>query len=148
MSSSASFEIDFPDVGFRKIDQEFYQYLIKKESGTPFSGLDMADVFIYAMSLGFDKERSTPYGDKSERVPNMPARAFDSEMRWLMRSLAITVNEESESIVDHRKVVDIAEEYANTGIDMMKGFIDKQTIELNQDAIFESHLRERIEKIK
>lgn len=146
MSSSASFEIDFPDVGFRNRDQEFYQYMTKKESNTPFSGLTMADVFIYAMSLGFKTGKPSPYQDK-ERVPNMPPTAFNSEMRWLMRAVSITVNEELESIMDHRKVVDIAEGFANKGIEMMKQFMDKQTIDLEQDAVFESDLRKQIEKI-
>lgn len=147
MSTSASFEIDFPDVGFKKDDQEFYQYMTKKESATPFSGFQMSDVFIYAMSLGFKKEKRTPYDDKKNRIPNMPPTAFNSEMRWLMRSVSITENEELESIMNHHKVVEIAEEYANTGIEIMKQFMDKQTIDLEQDAVFESDLRKQIEKI-
>lgn len=146
MSSSAAFEIDFPDIGFRDVDQEFYKHLVTKDAGTPFSGMTMADVFIYAMALGFKKGMKTPYQEK-ERSPNMPAAAFTSEMRWLMRSIAITECERLEPIIEHKTVVMIAEEYANTGIQVIKQFMDKQTIDLEQDAVFESDLRKEIGKI-
>ena len=146
MSSSAAFEIDFPDVGFREEDQEYYKYLVTRDAGTPFSGLTMADVFIYAMALGFKKGKKTPYQEK-ERLPNMPPAAFNSEMRWLMRSVAITEKEELEPIIDHKNVLEIAEGYANTGIQIIRQFMDKQTIDLEQDAVFESDLRKQIEKI-
>ena len=146
MSSSAAFEIDFPDIGFRELDQDFYKYLVTKDAGTPFSGLTMADVFIYAMALGFKKGKKTPYLEK-ERVPNMPAQAFNSEMRWLMRSVAITECEGLEPIIEHKTVVEIAEGYANTGIQKIKQFMDKQTLDLEQDAVFERDLRKEIEGI-
>jgi len=146
MSSSAAFEIDFPDVGFKTEDQDFYKFLVTKDAVTPFSGLTMADVFIYAMALGFKSGKKIPYQEK-ERVPNMPASAFTSEMRWLMRSVAITECEGLEPIIDHKTVIDAAEAYANKGIQIIKQFMDKQTIDLERDAVFESDLRKQIEKI-
>ena len=68
-------------------------------------------------------------------------------MRWLMRSVAITEKEELEPIIDHKNVIEIAEGYANTGIQIIRQFMDKQTIDLERDAIFESDLRKQIEKI-
>ena len=57
--SSASFEINFPKyVSYRKSDQRLYQNLVDKNSSTPFSGLYMSDVFVYAMSLGFNIGRA------------------------------------------------------------------------------------------
>jgi hypothetical protein len=146
MSSSAAFEIDFPDVGFRAVDQDYYKYLVTKDAATPFSGLTMADVFIYAMALGFKNGKKILYQEK-ERVPNMPANAFNSEMRWLMRSIAITEHEGLEPIIEHKKVIEVAEAYANKGIQIIKQFMEKQTLDLEQDAVFESDLRKQIEKI-
>ena len=147
MSTSAAFEIDFPDVGFRKSDQDFYQQMVNKDLNTPFSGLTRAHVFIYAMALGFKKGKPDPYIE-NERVPNMPPSAFTSEMRWLMRSLAITEKENLESIMNHKTVIEIAEGYANAGIDTMRDLWNQSILEIDdRSAAFESNLRKYLEKL-
>ena len=146
--SSASFEIEFPKyVSYRKSDQDLYYNLIDKNSKMPFSGLTMADVFIYAMSLGFKVGRSTPFLE-GEKMPTLPARAFDTKKRWFMRVLAIKDQENLEIITNNNKVVEIAEQYANTGIDIMRSLWEESRIDVNGSAAFESDLREHIDGIK
>ena len=103
--ATGDFEIGWPDVGFKKSDQELYQNLVKKESKTPFSRMMMSDVFIYAMALGYKDRKPVSFEKGEKRMTNMPPNAFTSEMRWLMRAISITENENLEHIVDHKIVV-------------------------------------------
>lgn len=146
MMSSSSFEIKFPKyVAYRKPDGNFYSTLVKRNSDTPFSGLHMSDVFIYAMSLGFNAKRKTPFY-KDERSPNLPASAFDGPKRWLMRALAVSDAGELEIILDNSKVVQIAESYANTGIDILRDLYDSQR-KNDDSAVYEEHLRDYFDKL-
>ena len=143
---SSSFEYDWPDVGYNKDDEEFYNYLKKSDSPSPFSSMRMSDIFIYAMSLGFK------YGIKHEiesnkRQPNLPPSAFDPDMRWLMRAVAVTDEENLEIIAEHKKVIKIAEAYANGGFSLIRDYMKKQSIEYGADAVFESELRKVISEL-
>ena len=144
--SSSSFEIKFPKyVAYRKPDADFYKKMVEKDSDTPFSGMYMSDVFIYAMSLGFDAKRKTPF-HKDERSYTLPASAFDGPKRWLMRALAVSDAGELEVILDNSKVVQIAESYANTGIDILKDLYVSQR--KNDDSVvYEEHLRDYFDKL-
>jgi len=145
--SSSSFEINFPKyVAYRKPDAEFYNMMVHKDSDTPFSGMRMSDVFIYAMSLGFDANRKTSF-HKDERSATMPASAFGAPQRWLMRALAVSDAGKLEIILDNNKVVQIAESYANTGIDILKELYDSQC-KNDDSAVYEEHLRDCYEKLR
>ena len=140
--ATGDFEYGWPDVGFKESDQELYQNLVKKESKTPFSGMMMSDVFIYAMALGYKDEKPVPFEKGEKRMPNMPSNAFNPEMRWLMRAISITENENLEHIIEHKTVVKIAEEYANRGMEIIRELDHKSNTEYERDAVYESHLKE------
>ena len=142
--ATGDFEIGWPDVGFKKSDQELYQNLVKKESKTPFSRMMMSDVFIYAMALGYKDRKPVSFEKGEKRMTNMPPNAFTSEMRWLMRAISITENENLEHIVDHKIVVKIAEEYANRGMEIIRELDRKSNTEYERDAVYESHLKENM----
>lgn len=142
--ATGDFEIGWPDVGFKKSDQELYQNLVKKESKTPFSRMMMSDVFIYAMALGYKDGKPVSFEKGEKRMTNMPPNAFTSEMRWLMRAISITENENLEHIVDHKIVVKIAEEYANRGMEIIRELDRKSNTEYERDAVYESHLKENM----
>ena len=142
--ATGDFEIGWPDVGFKVSDQELYQNLVKKESKTPFSRMMMSDVFIYAMALGYKDGKPVLFEKGEKRMPNMPPNAFTSEMRWLMRAISITDQENLEHIIDHKIVVKIAEEYANRGMEIIRELDQKSNIEYERDAVYESHLKENM----
>ena len=145
--SSSSFEIEFPKyVSYRKPDQEFYNDVVRKESNTPFSGLRRSHVFIYSMSLGFIAKRKTQF-QKDEKSNSLPASAFDGPMRWLMRALAAADTGSLEIILDNNKVVEIAESYANTGIDILKDLYHRQQQD-DYDRVYEEHLRDYYETLQ
>ena len=141
------FEIEWLDVGFKESDQGLYQKLVKKESKTPFSGMLMSDVFIYAMSLGYNDKKRVKYEKGDKRLPNMPPQAFTSDMRWVMRAVSITDNEELEHIVEHAKVIQIAEEYANRGIEIIRELDMNSSTEYERDAVYQSHLKQNMAEI-
>lgn len=143
--SSSSFEIKFPKyVAYRKPDASFYSEMVRKDSDTPFSDMLRSDVFIYAMSLGFNAKRKTPF-HKDERSNSLPAGAFNGSKRWLMRALAVSDTGELETILDNNKVVQIAESYANTGIDILKDLYSQHKNEDN--TVYEEHLRDYYERL-
>jgi len=142
--TTGDFEIGWLDVGFKESDQELYQHLIKKESKTPFSGMMMSEVFIYSMALGYKDGKRIKFEKGEKRMPNMPPNAFTSEMRWLMRAISITENEDLEHIVDHNKVIQIAEEYANRGMQIIRELDLKSSTEYERDAVYESHLKQNM----
>lgn len=138
-------EENFPKyLAYKISDQEFYNHMKNKNSDTPFSSMTMADVFIYAMSLGFNSKRKIPIHN-NEKSLTLPASAFDSQKRWLMRTIAVLDSNELEIILDNSKVVQIAESYANTGIDMLKD-LDNESIRAEDIWIYEEHLRDCYEK--
>lgn len=143
--SSRDLEIKFPNVGNRKQDGEFYGKLIDKgETGSPFSGLMMSDVFIYAMALGFNEGQKTSFL-VGEKAANMPASAFDNDKRWLMRVIAVKDTGDLKTILDNKKVVQIAEQYANTGIEKLRE-LDKNSSE--DGELYEDHLRAHYDSIE
>ena len=94
--------------------------------------------------LDIKTEKPVPFEKGEKRMSNMPPNAFTSEMRWLMRAISITENENLEHIIEHKIVVKIAEEYANRGMEIIRELDQKSNIEYERDAVYESHLKENM----
>jgi len=82
-------EIEFPWVNYGVGNEEVKKGMIEltTQSWSPFNGYDNAAVFIFCMSYAFAKGKTPmpPQGNKG----SMPPSAFKTDMRDLMRSLAI-----------------------------------------------------------
>ncbi len=140
----SSFEIDFPDVAYDKGDQEFYSSLVAEDSSSIFKKKERVDVFMYAMALGFNAGKRLPL---VKRVPNLNPSAISGEERWLMRSIAVTDTEDLNVIKDHKKVIEIAEEYANAGIHIIRDMIKNSTLESEKEVEFQSKLYAKIKEM-
>ena len=141
---SAGFEINFPDVSYSKDFQEEYTNLVNPLGKTIFAGRTRANVFIYAMVLAIAKGVEKKSIEKGKKAPNLPPDAFSDEMRWYMRTVAIMDSEDLEIFLDHRKVLDIAEQYANAGFPLVLDLIDKTIPGEDIEAVFETALRDQI----
>ena len=142
----SEFEIDFPDVAYDKNDQEFYASLVAEDSSSIFKNRTRVDVFMYAMALGFNAKKRLPL---EKKAANLNPSAISGEMRWLMRSVAVADTEDLDIIVKdhHTKVIEIAEEYANAGIKILREMIEKSTLESEKEVEFQSALYAQIKKM-
>ena len=142
----SEFEIDFPDVAYDKKDQEFYKSLVAEDSPSIFKNRTRVDVFMYALALGFNAKKRLPL---EKKAANLNPSAISGDMRWLMRSVAVADAENLDIIVKdhHTKVIEIAEEYANAGIKILREMIEKSTLESEKEAEFQSALYEQIKKM-
>lgn len=140
----AGFEINFPDVAYDTELQETYNKLIADDGNSIFSGRTMAEVFIYAMALGV--KNNCPK-QLNKRAPNLPPDAFSERMRWYMRAVAITDSEELEIFTDHKKVLDIAEKYANGGMKYLLQMIEDQITGEDVESIFETKVRDELKNL-
>ena len=140
------FEIDFPDVAYDKNDQEFYASLVAEDSSSIFKNRTRVDVFMYAMALGFNAKKRLPL---EKKAANLNPSAISGDMRWLMRSVAVADTEDLDIIVKdhHTKVIEIAEEYANAGIKILREMIEKSTLESEKEVEFQSALYAQIKKM-
>ena len=99
---------------------------------------------MYAMALGFNAKKRLPL---VKRVPNLNPSAISGEERWLMRSIAVADTEDLNVIKSHKKVIEIAEEYANAGIHIIRDMIKKSTLESEKEVEFQSVLYAQIKKM-
>ena len=142
----SEFEIDFPDVAYDKNDQEFYASLVAEDSSSIFKNRTRVDVFMYAMALGFNAKKRLPL---EKKAANLNPSAISGEMRWLMRSVAVADTEDLDIIIKdhHTKVIEIAEEYANAGIKILREMIERSTLESEKEVEFQSALYAQIKKM-
>ena len=142
----SEFEIDFPDVAYDKNDQEFYASLVAEDSSSIFKNRTRVDVFMYAMALGFNAKKRLPL---EKKAANLNPSAINGDMRWLMRSVAVADTEDLDIIIKdhHTKVIEIAEEYANAGIKILREMIERSTLESEKEVEFQSALYAQIKKM-
>ena len=66
-----------------------------------------------------------------------------------MRSVAVADTEDLDIIIKdhHTKVIEIAEEYANAGIKILREMIERSTLESEKEVEFQSALYAQIKKM-
>ena len=101
---------------------------------------------MYALALGFNAKKRLPL---EKKAANLNPSAISGDMRWLMRSVAVADTENLDIIVKdhHTKVIEIAEEYANAGIHIIRDMIKKSTLVSERELEFQSALYAQIKKM-
>lgn len=79
----------------------------------------LKDAFIFAACVGWARDRRTPLA-KRQHVGFW--RSFDSRDATLLQAIAIAETGDPAVIADQGKVISIAEEYANGGIDLLLSY--------------------------
>lgn len=79
----------------------------------------LKDAFVFAACLGWARDRRTPLA-KRQHVGFW--RSFDSRDATLLQAIAIAETGDPAVIADQGKVISIAEEYANGGIDLLLSY--------------------------
>ena len=102
---------DFPrDWGFEREQHGLYDQLVDEgQILSPFRGKNFADVFVFAMSLGFRNKSKVPIKRRDSSIPWTALR----ESEWLIKAVAVADTGGLEVLLEKKRVAKIAEEYAN-----------------------------------
>ncbi len=125
----------WPKVGYDGNNEKIRSFYYR-EAGTTkdrkslFVHKKLADVFIFAMTLGKRAGIKKPYANKKDRQDSIDSEyiATRPEYVWMMIAIAIDESKGDLEIFSDPKtrIIDVCEEYANYGIELL--------IEMEQDA--------------
>jgi dnd system-associated protein 4 len=105
-----------PDrVSIRKSDRKDYDRL--KEKDSPFFGKENKDLFILSMIIGFNSGTRLELDKKDGFVRT---EYFSDKEKAIMKAIAISELNDLEILRDKEKVYSIVEEYAASGIKILK----------------------------
>ncbi|MDG7044844.1 MAG: hypothetical protein JRN19_06445 [Nitrososphaerota archaeon] len=108
---------DFPrDWDIEAEKHKWYEQLTDgSKKISPFHGKNFADVFIYAMVIGFHKKLRLPIKKRMSSVPFSVLK----DMEWVIRAIAVSETGDLKILFNKRDIANIAEEYANGGIEYL-----------------------------
>jgi len=130
------------EVGYNKdFKDDVYKAWTNKESNSIFAGLTQADIFFFAMAVGFNRDKKDEVKNKANDVP---VSVFTEAKKWGI--LATSISQASDLLVlkDEKPIYAEAEKYAEEGIKIIKSHAEKQG--LSYPKYLEAELREILEK--
>lgn len=140
---------DFPrDLAYDKTNEEQGEPLIKylnEYEYSPFKNSTLADIFLYAMALGYHFKDKEPL---KKPVRNIPSNALGEHGEWLIISLAVKEMGDLSVLKDFKKIVNIAEEYANGGLKYLLEIIKSSALDADSEKKLEDEMRKVFAKIK
>ena len=88
----------------------------KNKKTSFFYGKTALDIFLMAMALGKDIGSKTPI-PKGGKANNLPTSSLTDATMWAMISVALSEEDtDLDTLTDGKKIYEICEGYANTGI--------------------------------
>lgn len=118
---------------------QFYEDLKKGKYLPELKGYDMAILFAIAFAYGVYNKKRKPLG--SSVKGSITRNALDKNFEWLIKAVAIR-EEGVDIIADEKKIYEIAEEYANAGIEMIQKIIKEM-----EPGLFQKTMENEISKI-
>lgn len=113
------------NVGYSEKHAEYYQdkqsSWINKESNNIFAGKRQKDLFIFAMALGKNRNQLSEIKEKQN---NVSVDAMSESQKWALLSIGITQDEDLICLKDEKLIYELAEKYANEGMEILKSHID------------------------
>ena len=110
----------------------------EKYINSPFFGRTNRDIFLYAMALGFFHKKRIKL--ESPRN-NISWNALKDEGEWLVYSVAIAEKNDLSVLLNMKEVAEIAEEYANGGLQYLLDEFMKPSLLADPDRRMESDIR-------
>lgn len=101
-----------------KKDIELYNRLKQKDS--PYSGSQNKDLFISALVIGFNEGARIPITTRSGFVHERYLKEIDKS---IINAIAVNEEDRLDVLLDKKKIFQIAEEYANGGVIILKNKI-------------------------
>lgn len=87
---------------------------------SPFYKKDMKEVFIFAMALGFHLKRRKELKKKKDIAD---INVFSHSQKLLIKSIATMAEGKPEVLINETRPIEIAEEFANGGIDDLYNWV-------------------------
>jgi dnd system-associated protein 4 len=107
------------DLSIDESNRENLELLVQSEH-SPYWKKSMKDVFLVSAALGFYNGERTPLKRKKSTIPR--SVLSDQEM-WLLKSIAVSEKRELEILANMKEVLEIAEEYADSGITILRDIV-------------------------
>ena len=106
------------------VDEKMHKLFrqIKDERYSPFFGMNIKDVFIFSMALGFALRKRK---DLQKRKDVADVDVFSEDHLLLIKCIAVNSEGNIEILMDEKKTFEIAEEFANGGISILYEIIFK-----------------------
>jgi len=105
----------YVDTKVHKLFKEMVEF-----AHSPFYKKDMKDVFIFAMALGFYLKRRKKL-EKKKDIADIDV--FSPSQKLLIKSVAVKAEEKPSVLINETKPIEIAEEFANGGIDDLYNWV-------------------------
>ena len=100
-------------------DAKIYENLIKTHG--PFKGLNYIDLFSIAVAIGKKAGFRTELKPEGKSIGRVVESVIDnSELRYLMKAIAVDEEDSLGVILDLDKYFTISEEYAKTGLELLE----------------------------
>ena len=129
------------DIGYSKDQKEVYADWTEKDSSSIFAGLAQADLFFFAMAVGYNRERQE---EPKNKLNHIPTSVLSEAQKWGILSTEIAKKEDLLVLKDEKPIYSEAEKYAEEGIKIIKSHIEKHG--LNYPKYLEAELREILNK--
>lgn len=129
------------EVGYSKIHKETYKDWTRKDSNSIFAGANQADLFFFAMAIGFNRGKKNEPKNKANDVPTNP---LSDAQKWGILSIEIAKKEDLLVLKDEGPIYCEAERYAEEGIKILQSHIEKHG--LNYPKYLEAELKEILSK--
>ena len=123
--------------------KDIYEVLINEG---PFKDKTLKDIFMIAMALGFKHNVRVPI-KKQEWLFRTDQLPDNSEDYWIFKSIAISTEKDLNVLLDEKKICNIAQEYANGGISLLKEKVFSSSDFANFNKRFESELRDILNEL-
>jgi len=125
----------WPSVGYDGEDDKVRNFYAKvsgtvKSRTSMFAQKKLADIFIFAMTLGKNAGLTNPYKKKSDRRDTINIEYIASQPEYLWMMIAIALQETKGDLTifqEPRRIIDICEKYANYGISLLMEMNDRAT---------------------
>lgn len=123
--------------------KDIYDELVKEG---PFKEFRNHQVFLMAVSLGYEKGEKSESKDSDAITRTQYLGDENSDMWWLIKSVAIDDTGDITVLRDKKKMINIAIEYANEGIEVLDDIVNGDDSFGSLDKNLESKMRERLEE--
>lgn len=110
------------DVGYSSKAVKYYQKWIEEQENFFFLERQK-DLFIFAMALGKNREQKAEIGSK--KINNIPVSAISEKQKWALLSIGVSEENGLLSLKDESSMYQLAEAYANEGIEILASHMEK-----------------------
>lgn len=119
--------------------QDIYEVL-QKDSKI-FSNKDLKDIFMMALCIGYIHKTRLPISKKDFlfRTDQLPD---NSEDYWIFKAIVVSSERNMDILLDEKQICEIAEEYANAGITLLKDNVLQSDDYADFSKRLESELRD------